>query len=267
MTKLRSILVLTGALALAAPALAADVKEVRKTVDLAADGWLSIDTYKGWIEVSTWDKPQAEIYARVEPDESDTDGHQAEKVAETEIRIEGSGSSVRVKSDYKHVHNHHHHLFSFWNDPGTLPFVRYAIRMPRTAKLDIHDYKSRTRIAGLAAGLDMNTYKGEVEIRDMDGPVRLETYKGEVHADYVRYAASEFETYKGSIDLAIPRQTAFSLDADLGHRGDLHNEFGAVERTVTSRRHDYRIRDAKVNGGGPTLTLHTSKGDFRIRAK
>ena len=266
MTRLRSILAFTGGLALAVPALAADVKEVRKTVDLAADGRLAIDTYKGWIEVSTWDRPQAEIYARVEPDDSDTDGHQAEKVAETEIRIEGSGSSVRVKSDYDRVRNHHHHLFSFWNEPGTLPLVRYAIRMPRTAKLEIHDYKSRTRIAGLSGELDLKTYKGEVQISEMNAPVRLETYKGEVRAEYTHFAASEFDTHKGSIEIALPRDAVFSVNAELG-RGDYRNEFATVEHTVSLGRHDHRIRDARVNGGGPTLSLHTYKGDLRIRAK
>ena len=254
-----------GALALPWPAVAADAKEVRKTVDLAADGRLAIDTFKGSIEVSTWDRPQAEIVARVEPDDSDSSRRQAEKVAETEIRIEGSGASVRVKSDYDRVRTHL--LFPWFGHSGTLPFVHYAIRMPRTARLEIHDYKSRTRIAGLAAELEMKTYKGEVEIREMDGPVRLETYKGEVHAEYARFARSEFETYKGSIEVSVPRQTAFSIDADLGRRGDLRNEFGGVERALTSRRWDHRIRDAKVNGGGAALTLRTSKGDLRIRAR
>jgi hypothetical protein len=268
MRQLRSILVCAGVFALAGSALAADVKEVRKTVDLAANGRLSIDTYKGWIEVSTWDRPQAEIYARVEPDDSDTDRHQADKVRETEISIEGSGSSVRVKTDYERVRSHHFHFFPFWGDSGTLPFVRYAIKMPRTARLQIHDYKSQTRIAGLASELDMTTYKGDVAIREMDGPVRLETYKGDVQAEYARFAASQFETTKGSIDVALPRQTAFSLDADMGRRGDLRNEFGSIERTMTGRRrHDYSVRDARINGGGPSLVLRTNKGELRIRAR
>ena len=268
MRRLRSILVFTGLVVLAAPAMAGDVKEVRKTVDLAANGRLSVDTFKGWIEVSTWDRPQAEIYARIEPDDSDMEGYQADKVRETEVRIEGGGSSVRIKSDYDHVRNHRHHLFPFWwGSSGTLPYVRYAIKMPRTAQLEIHDYKSQTRVAGLGAELDLKTYKGEVEIRDMDGPVRLETFKGEVRADYARFAASDFETYKGRIEVAIPRQTAFTLDADMGRRGDLRNEFGTVERTVSGWRHDHRIRDARANGGGPALSMRTNKGELRVRAK
>lgn len=260
------VLVLPAILALATPVAAEDVKEVRKTVDLASNGRVSVDTFKGSIEVAMWDRPQAEIIARIEPDDSENARDQRQKVLETEVRIEGSGSSVRVKSDYSRVRPHH--LFSFIG-PGTLPFVRYTIRMPRTAALDIKDYKSKSRITGLAAPLQIETYKGEVEIREMDGPVRLHTYKGEVHADYVRYAKSEFETHKGSIEIGVPKQTAFSLDADLGHRGELDSDFGGVARAAHASRHwrEERTREAAVNGGGPTLKLRTYKGEFRLRAR
>jgi hypothetical protein len=96
MNRLAWILVSAAALALPGVASAADVKEVRKTVELAADGRLRIDTFKGSIEVVPWDRPQAEIAALIEPDDSDYGHDQARKVRETEVRIDGSGGSVRV---------------------------------------------------------------------------------------------------------------------------------------------------------------------------
>lgn len=259
------VLVFPAALVLAAPAAADDLREVRKTVDLAANGRVSVETFKGSIDVSTWDRPQAEIVARIEPDDSDTARAQREKIRETEIRIEGSGSGVRIKSDYSRVR--WHHLFGFPGS-GTLPYVHYTIRMPRTAALEIKDHKSKSRIAGLAAPLQVDTHKGGVEIRGMDGPVRLHTYKGEVHATYARYAKSEFETHKGSIEIALPKQTGFSLEMDLGHRGDLDSDFGGIARATRSShrwRHDDRVQGTAINGGGPTLKLTTYKGEFRLR--
>ncbi len=267
MRKLGGWLVLTASLGLAAAAGAAtaDVKEVHKTVDLNPDGRVAIDTYKGWIEVATWDRREVEVSARIEPDDSDNDRDQAEKVKETEVRIEGSGSSVSIKSDYERVRWH-----GFWRafgiDGGTLPFVRYAIRMPRTARLTIKDYKSSMRIADLAADLNVNTYKGRVEASGMNGAVRLKTYKGDVRVDFARFARSDFKTYRGEIEIGIPRQSGFDLDASVGRRGSLSSDFELASRSASGRwDREPQHRRGAVNGGGALLSLETYKGSFRIR--
>jgi hypothetical protein len=256
---------IAGLTVAAAGAAATDAKEVRKTVDLAPNGRVVIDTYKGWINVASWDRPQVEIFARVEPDESSDDRDQARKVAETDVRIEGSGSEVRIHSDYDRVRAHGF-LGALGIDSGTLPFVRYEIKMPRTAHLKIKDYKSRTRIAPLASGLDLNTYKGTVEIAGIEGPVRLETYKGEVRVAFARFDRSEFETYKGDIEIRMPARTGFELDADAGRRGSLDTDFDVAQRS-SHWRGESRRHEGAVNGGGPRLILKTYKGSFRIRAR
>jgi hypothetical protein len=245
----------------AGAAAALEIKEVRRTIPLEPGGQVSVETYKGWIEVRTWDRPEVEVSARVEPDESSGDRHQPEKVRETQIRIEGSGRSVRIVSDYERVRRHG--MFGIFADKGTLPFVRYAIRMPRGARLRIEDYKSETRAAGLEGGLELDTYKGRVVIAGVACPVRLETYKGEIRAEFTRFEASRFETYKGDIEIALPRATAFDLDADLGRRGDLSSDFEtAIRASGEGGRHR-----GSANGGGPALRLQTYKGSFRIRSK
>ncbi len=147
-----------------------------------------------------------------------------------------------------------------------MPFVRYTIRLPRTARLTVKDYKSQTHVTGLAGALDLNTYKGDVEIADMDGPVELETYKGEVRAAFSRMAPSEFETYKGRIDISLPTAAAFDLDADLGRHGELDTAFALVTKASGWSSRDARRRGS-VNGGGPELKLQTYKGNFRILAR
>ena len=93
--------------------------------------------------------------------------------------------------------------------------------------------------------------------------MRLETYKGDVHAEIARFDSSRFETYKGEIEIALPHDTAFELDADLGGHGDLSSDFPAAIR-VSGDRERHR---GSVNGGGPVLRLETYKGTFRIREK
>lgn len=241
------------------------MKEVHRTVDLRPDGRVAIETYKGWIAVGVWDKPQVEISARIEPDESDNDRDQARKVEETEVRIEGSGDAVRIESDYDHVRDH-----GLWGafgvSHGTLPFVRYTIRMPRTARLRIKDYKSETHVSGLAGELDLTTYKGRVQVSGLNAGARLETHKGDVRVDFARFARSDFKTYKGEIEIGIPKQSGFDLDASVGRRGSLSSDFELASRSGRSEREEER-RHGSVNGGGPVLSLETYKGSFRIRTR
>jgi len=237
-----------------------EAREFRRELPLDPSGRVSVETYKGSITITTWEKPHVEVHARVEPD--GTDRHQAEKVRKTEVRIEGSGSSVRVESDYDRVKRWG---FGFLGHDGTLPFVHYTIRMPRSASLDIQDYKSRIKVTALDGDVKLNTYKGSVELDGVRG-VELETYKGDVRAAFAGFdRESEFSTYKGDISLALPANARFDLDAGVGRRGVLDIAFEVSTRAGRRfGREEYR---GSVNGGGPRLRLETYKGTFRIRER
>src|SRR5690349_20737604 len=108
-------------------------KDVNRTVPLDRDGRVVIDTYKGSVTVTSWDDAKVEIVARIEPD-----GPTAERdIENTEIRIDSSAMTLRVKSDYSRVPRQW-----LWFGSQSLPFVRYTIRMPRTARLEVKDFKS-----------------------------------------------------------------------------------------------------------------------------
>ena len=248
---------LAAAFASASPA---QVRQFHRVLPLSADGHLSISTYKGSITVTSWDRPEAEVSARVEADGTDEDA--GEKVERTEVRIDGGGTSVRVTSDYHKVRERGLlGLFGF--SRGTLPLVHYTIRMPATARLEINDYKSTTRVAGLHADLKLHTYKGEVVIEDLDGGAHVDTYKGDVRVSFGRYAhASRFETYKGSFEVRLPKASRFDLDADGGRRGEVDSDFAVATRT---ERHGGERARGSVNGGGPTLRFESSRGSLRLR--
>ena len=96
-----SMTLLSAVLAVSAAG-GADFKEIHKTVPLDPGGRVSIETFKGSIDVTTWDRPEVDITARIEPDDSGSD--QEQRVRETEVRVTGSGQSVRIESDYDRVH-------------------------------------------------------------------------------------------------------------------------------------------------------------------
>ena len=238
---------------------AAPSKEIRKTIPLAADGRVVVETYKGTVQVTAEERPDVLIEARVTADSECGDAKaQAEWVERTEVRIESHGKTVRIESDYDRLSRYHHGFFSWCT---ARPFVDYRIRMPQRGDLEVKDYKSKIDVTGLAGELRVDSYKGTIRVRDLEGAVRLKTYKGEASVALISLRAdSRFETYKGEIEVSLPKTAAFDLDADVGRRGDFRSEFGSALRT--SRR----TRTA-LNGGGPKLSLSTYKGTLKLSSR
>ena len=137
--------------------------------------------------------------------------------------------------------------------------------MPRTAQLRIKDYKSESRIEGLASSVTFNTYKGTVEIDDIIGGIDVETYKGNARISFASLNNdSHFETYKGTISVSVPKRNGFELRTDFEKHVHFSSDF-TVETHEHGRKHSITDYFGKINGGGPTLYFKSTKGDIRLR--
>lgn len=237
-------------------------RSLSKTLPLAAGERVKVDTYKGSVKVTTWDKAEVAVEAKVVADPECGSTRQQEKwVEETKIAIGKDSSGVSIVSDYDDFED----ATSWFHTCTARPFVHYVVRMPRTAALKIKDYKSVLSVTGLSAGLKVETYKGKLDVEGLEGPFTVDTYKGTVHAALTRLAGDvRGETYKGQIVLSLPSNAAFQLDADAGRRGDFSSDFPTTTSTHASRRRSLEVR-GDVNGGGPHVTLKTDKGSLSLR--
>lgn len=249
---MRTLLV-TVCLALAPVALAAATeKRVHKTVPLNRDGVLTINTHNGSIDVTTWNEASADIEAVIEPGEM---GY-AEDVQKTEIRITGSPNSVRVESDYSKVQTH----LSWFGASHSNPPVRYAIKMPATARLAIDEHNARVRITGLRGDVEIDSHNGPIELADFGGSANIETHNGDVHVAFTRFEkGSSFQTHNGTLDVRLPAAARFHLNAD-GHHIGFDSEFPLTAQRMRKGRY---VGD--VNGGGPELRFSTHNGSLRLK--
>jgi len=236
-------------------------RTIKETADLPVDGTLLIDTYKGSIIITTWDKPQVEINAKIEAEDWGDDDQ--EMVDATEIKIREKGNGLSITTDYHKVHNRHSWFFGWFGDNGgNMPFVHYRITMPSTASLKIKDYKSETNISDLNSELNLETYKGTVLVKGLSGSIDFETYKGEAKLYFTKLSSDcKLETYKGKIDIYLPSENGFKIDADLGRRVSFESDFDVPVKRHS--KHDNNILE-KINGGGPVLNISSEKGDIRI---
>lgn len=247
--------------AVAFPAAAAPPsRDVSKTLPLSAGESVRVDTYKGSVKVTTWDQAEVSVEARIETDDScGSAERQAKWVAQTRVVIERVPGGVTITSDYDALEE----STSWWGNCTARPFVRYTIRMPKTAALKIKDYKSDLIVKELAADLDVDTYKGRLDVVGLAGGLHVETYKGEVNAAFARVVGDvHAETYKGSIVLHLPGAAAFELSADAGRKGTFRSDFPAPASTGSSR---HLVVRGAVNGGGPRVTLRSDKGSLAVR--
>jgi Putative adhesin len=241
----------------AAIAICATGKEFHQTFPMGHDGHVHIDTFKGEVRVTSWDQPSVEVNARIEPDGAST--HELEAVDKTEIRVDSSSGSLHIKSDYKMVRQHNN---------TNLPFVRYEIKMPRTARLEIKDYKSEIEVSDLTAPVEIETYKGDTRVRNLSGTLRMNSYKGHGNLEFSKFAGpSSIETYKGSFDVAMPQNAGFELVSKNGFRSSVRSSFPftlPAGTYIRADRHGDGHFQAQVNGGGPELVLKSYRGEFNL---
>ncbi len=247
---MRKMTVLAFVLLVAAAASAAD-RSVHVTKALDPNGRLSIDTHNGSVTVTTWNRPEVDVQARIESGFSISDSD----VQATQIRVTGSGSSVDVSTDYSGVTGWG---LGFFN--RELPPVRYTISMPATAQLKISAHNADTQVRGLRNDVEVDTHNGGVDLADIDGAARVSSHNGDVHVAFARFAkTSRIETHNGSIEVRVPSNAAFRIDAD-GHHLSFDSDFAA-----TSHGYDSDRFSGDVNGGGPALRISTHNGSVRLR--
>src|SRR5262249_27728495 len=172
-----------GVLAAIAP------KEGHQVVPLDAKGELSLETFKGTVKATAWDRAEVKLDASIQADESSDCGSEQEKaewVRKTEVKIESSPGSVRLRSDYDLLET----AGNLYDHCINRPFVNYEIKLPANARIRIQDHKSTIQIADLRGAINLTTHKGKVDLRGIEGPLELTTHKGEVRVAFSKWAQS-----------------------------------------------------------------------------
>ena len=276
------LLVLAGATVLLSSAVLAQSthrKEFKRTVAFEPEGYLTLETYKGSIRLSSWEQNQVEITAEIEPAEDTSEEYARRSVEATQVDVWGSGRSLRVRSDYDGVPCEER--FPWPGCSKTLPYVHYVIRAPRKLSLRIKDHKSEIDVTDLEGRLELETYKGTLRAQGLAGDVRLESYKGIVKALDLRGRVraetykgemtleartldgpSRLETYKGAIELRVAATQPLTVRGEIGRRADFVSDFEMAMRALGGER-----LEGHINGGGPELEVNSHRGTIRLRRR
>ena len=276
---LTSVAALAGALLLTSSPAAAQDRQFAQTVELQQSGSLRIEGNKGSMQISSWDRPQVEIRARIELPEDEPADYARQVVEATEIEVTTSNGSVSVRSSYDNVPSRTG--FGRWGDK-TVPAVHYEIRAPRRINLAVDSDRGPATIRGFEGTLDIVVDRGELDLQDAAGDVRLNIDRGEqsrltnvggslvIEADRtdlrIEAAAlerdSRIEIDRGDVDLRIAADQRLTVRTDVSRRGNFTTDL-PIQWTSEDRRNS----EGHVNGGGPQLVVESDRATVGLRQR
>lgn len=252
---LHSSKILAGLLAgclLSVPALARDIE---KTFDAKAGDELYLRTDSGSIEINTHSSNTIEVMATVEGKNED----------DFTITFDESSKGLKIRGERE----------GNWGWSNLK--VHFMVTVPKEYDLRLDTAGGRIRIDDLVGNIDARTsggsifvgkVKGDVELKTSGGSIRTEDVYGEIDAHTsggsieVTFAKqpekdASLSTSGGSITANLPQDIKIDLEASTSG-GRVKTEFD-VDGSVKKQS----IRGS-INGGGPSLELHTSGGSIRV---
>ena len=106
----------------------------------------------------------------------------------------------------------------------------------------------------------ISTGSGGSDVKGIEGALRIRSGSGSITAEGTQQGPWDLEAGSGSVNIRLPPDAAFDLDAE-GHSGEVYTDHPvAVQRRIARGR-----LSGQVRGGGPLLRVRTGSGGIRIQ--
>jgi hypothetical protein len=131
-----------------------------------------------------------------------------------------------------------------------------------TGNVVAHTSGGSVHIGNTKGSVIAGTSGGGIQVESASGPVKANTSGGSIRATMTQppTAACTFQTSGGGIELKLASTAAIDLEASTSG-GSVSTDFSTSGAEIQKKTH---VR-AKLNGGGPKVTLGTSGGSIKIR--
>jgi hypothetical protein len=259
--------------------LAAQDRQFSRTVDLPPSGSLTIEGGKGSIRLTSWDRPQVDIRARIELPADVSADYAQQAVDATQIEVTTSSGAVSIRSNYDGVPTRDGR--GDWGN-RTVPAVHYEIQAPRRIDLHVNSDRGPAAIRGFEGTLDIVIDRGELDLQDAAGDLRLEIDRGEqsrlanvrgsvsIDADRtdlrIDAAAverdSRIEIDRGDVEVRVAPDQRLTVRTEVSRRGQFTSDL-----PITWMSADPRRSEGHVNGGGPELFVESDRARIRLSVR
>jgi DUF4097 and DUF4098 domain-containing protein YvlB len=256
---------------LAILAIPARAEEWSKTFELDGKADLRVETNDAKVQVEAWERK--EIQARVVSEGvriglwGSSDSHQ--------VRVRDFQSGNRVELEVRIPRTN-------WVIGVNTRSTRIELKVPREASLDVHSGDGNLSVRGLEGDINLSTQDGDIDADSLRGDLQASTGDGHMRVQG-RFGSLNLKTGDGSISAQISQGSEMASDwrvrsgdgnvelslpegfsADL----DIHTGDGRITSDLPitlSGSLDHSSLRGKLNGGGPTLSVHTGDGSVHLK--
>ena len=143
--------------------------------------------------------------------------------------------------------------------------VRYHVRAPRNSVVNATTTNGGILVTGMGGKVIAHTTNGGVTGKALTGGVEARSTNGGVSIDLSSLGSERvsLHTTNGGVVLTVPESAKADLSASCTNGGIIVSPDLKVEVSEQSRR---RL-EARMNGGGTPIELHTTNGGVRIKPR
>ena len=143
--------------------------------------------------------------------------------------------------------------------------VRYHVRAPRNAAIDMTNTNGQIALNGLAGRIAARTTNGAVVGKSLTGGVEAHTTNGTVNLDLAAVGSNRISarTTNGAVVVSLPDNAKVDVSASWTNGGINVAPDLKVDVTDRSRRRF----EGRMNGGGTPVELQTTNGGIRLRPR
>ena len=256
----------------------AQTKSFNRTIDFTPGGDLRVNTDVGTVRITSWERNQVEVVARIEgrTSESVSADYMRRAVEATEIEMIGGGNRLTIKANYDDVPYE-----SKWGGKNrVIPRIEWEIRAPRQANIDLDVDRSEAEVRGFDGRHTLKTDRSPLRVEDLAGDIRLNIDRGnqtrlsnlrgslQIEADRTDLmferlqltGDSKVQMDRGKLEMRLAGSQGLNLSMNKERRNSFQSDFPIT----TSNFSDDRLEGA-INGGGPRLTLHTDRTQVYLK--
>lgn len=213
----------------------------------------------GSVSIATWDRASVEIVAEKSLD-SRSRADADEAFDEIEIVVAERAGRIEIETRRP---KHSHGFFDWIFGRSRNASVRYELRVPRLAALDLRTVNGNVTTDGAGGGQLLRSTNGKITVRAAHDSVEAHTTNGSIQVELVEAPARldvDLGSTNGSITLALPGSAGGRVAARTVN-GSVRSDLPLTLEGASSRR---RL-SGRLNAGGPgSIDLRTTNGSIRI---
>ena len=231
-----------------------ETAEWRKTYDLEPGGRVEIGNVNGRIQVEPSVGNKVEVVA-VKVAKAGSPEAARQMLERIEIVESASPSSIKIETKLPR-------RSGFMNMGGGE--VRYAVKVPASANVRFVTTNGGVEMLGLKGRIFAETTNGGIQARDVSGPIEASTTNGGVDVDLTQVLEPgvKLECTNGGIKLRLPPDAKATISANITNGGIDANGLNLDKSESTRRR-----LEARLNGGGPAISIRGTNGGIRIASR